>query len=156
MPHRRTPSEVVINKNVNWVGPAFWAWYVGIIVLSWLGISALLGDAGLAWTYVHLLHGIITYYMFHWMKGTPFEDEDQGDHGQYASLTFWEQLDNGTYGTHKRKLFTLVPAVLFLLATNGTDFRKQPLGLNLVVVCVLVIAKLPALHKVRFFGINKY
>jgi len=45
--------------------------------------------------------------------------------------------------------------VLFVLATHGADFRKQPLGLNLIVVLVLLIAKMPALHKVRFFGINQ-
>jgi len=46
--------------------------------------------------------------------------------------------------------------VLFLLANHGTDFGRQPLGLNLLVLLVLVIAKLPALHKVRILGINKY
>lgn len=46
-------------------------------------------DAGLAWTYVHLAHGLITYYMFHWSKGTPFVEEDQG---KYDLLTFWEQV----------------------------------------------------------------
>ena len=46
--------------------------------------------------------------------------------------------------------------VLFLLASHGTDFGRQPLGLNLIVLLVLVIAKLPALHKVRILGINKY
>lgn len=66
------------------------------------------------------------------------------------------QVDNGVYATRNRKLFTLVPVALFVLATHGTDFRRQPLGLNLVVVLWLLIAKLPALHKVRFFGINKY
>ena len=154
-PRRRSPcAQVVVNKNVNWLqGSAFWVFYVGLIALGYFGICALIPDAGLAWTYVHLAHGVITYYLLHWLKGTPFADEDQG---QYCRLTFWEQLDNGVYGTHSRKLFTAMPVLLFLLATNGTDFRKQPLGLNLVVVLVCVIAKLPALHKVRIMGINKY
>ncbi len=144
-----------MNKNVNWLNhnPAALVWYAGLILFAWLCICALVPDAGMAWTYVHLLHGVITYYLFHWTKGTPFADEDQG---QYCRLTFWEQLDNGVYATQTRKVFTATPVVLFMLATNGTDFRKQPLGLNLVVVLVCVIAKLPALHKVRFFGINKY
>lgn len=34
--------------------------------------------------------------------------------------------------------------------------RRQPLGLNLIVLLVLVIAKFPSMHKVRIFGINKY
>mmetsp|Transcript_43428 Transcript_43428/g.130264 ORF Transcript_43428/g.130264 Transcript_43428/m.130264 type:complete len:160 (-) Transcript_43428:315-794(-) len=152
--HRRVPSEVIVNKNVSWVSqPSVWAWYFGLVIAAWLVASAFTQDTGMAWTYVHLVHGVVSYYLLHWIKGTPFAEDDQG---QYCRQTFWEQLDNGVYATFKRKVFTAVPVVLFLLATNGTDFRKQPLGLNLVVVLVLVIAKLPALHKVRFFGINKY
>lgn len=76
--------------------------------------------------------------------------------GKYDSLTFWEQLDDGVQNTNTRKFLTIVPVVLFLLATHGTDYRRQPLGLNLIVLLVLVIAKFPAMHKVRIFGINKY
>lgn len=150
----QSPSDVNINKNVNWLNQSgAWVWYLGLICLGWLAVTTLLDDAGLAWTYVHLGHGLITYYLFHWTKGTPFMEEDQG---KYEMLTFWEQVDNGVYATRTRKLLTIVPVALFVLATHGTDFRKQPLGLNLVVVLWLLIAKLPALHKVRIFGINKY
>lgn len=121
-------------------------------MLGWLGISALIDDAGMAWTYVHLIHGVATYYLLHWIKGSS-NPEDQG---RYQALTFWEQVDNEAYGTRNRKIFTVVPVGLFVLATHGTDFRKQPLGLNLAVMLSLLIAKLAALHKVRFFGINKY
>lgn len=152
--HRRVPSVVNINKNTEWLNqPAAWVWYVCSIILLWVIISVLLDDAGLAWTYVHLVHGATTYYLLHWTKGTPFVDADQG---KYELLTFWEQLDSGMYATRNRKLFMLMPVVLFMLATHGTDFRKQPLGLNLAMVLLLTVAKLPALHKVRFFGINKY
>jgi len=65
-------------------------------------------------------------------------------------------MDNELYGTSNRKFFTVVPIILFVLATHGADFHKQPLGLNLFVVLILLIAKLPALHKVRIFGINQY
>ena len=58
--------------------------------------------------------------------------------------------------TANRKFLTIVPVVLFLLATHGTDYRRQPLGLNLIVLLVLVVAKFPSMHKVRIFGINKY
>ncbi|MEW5298681.1 MAG: hypothetical protein WDW38_000575 [Sanguina aurantia] len=150
---KRVASEVVVNKTVSWLNSrAFWPLYIGLVLVSWLGISALTDDAGMAWSYVHLLHGVITYYYLHWSKGS-IASEDQG---KYSLLTFWEQIDNQAYGTHTRKFFTLVPVVLFVLAMHGTDFRKQPLGLNLVVVLVLLIAKLPALHKVRIFGINRY
>ena len=79
-----------------------------------------------------------------------------GAQGKYDNLTFWEQLDDGVQNTNTRKFLTIVPVALFLLATHGTDYRRQPLGLNLIVLLVLVIAKFPAMHKVRIFGINKY
>jgi hypothetical protein len=64
-------------------------------------------------------------------------------------------VDNETYGTATRKFLTVVPLALFVLATHGTDFRKQPLGLNFFVVLVLLIAKTPWVHKKRFFGIGR-
>lgn len=153
MPLRRAVSVVNVNKNVNWLGhPSTWAWYIGLVLTLWLALSALVQDAGMAWTYVNLIHGAITYYLLHWTKGSPVAE----DQGKYDSLTFWEQIDCGNYATNNRKLFTVMPVILFVLATHGADFKKQPLGLNLFVVLLLIIAKLPALHKVRFFGINKY
>lgn len=150
---KKSVSTVNLNRNVNWLSyPGFWAFYIGLIVTSWLLISALVDDSGLAWTYVHLLHGAVTYYFLHWTKGSHVPE----DQGKYDLLTFWEQIDNQTYATATRKFLTVVPVVLFIIATHATDFRKQPLGLNVAVVMLLVLAKLPALHKVRIFGINKY
>lgn len=57
-------------------------------------------------------------------------------------------------GTATRKFFTVVPVVLFLLASHGTDYARQPLGLNLLVVVVLTVAKMSSMHRVRIFGIN--
>ncbi len=85
------------------------------------------------------------------MQGSPI-DLDQG---KYDKLTFWEQLDDGVQYTNTRKFFTAVPLVLFLLATHGTDYQRQPLGVNLGVAIVSLVSKLPALHKVRLLGINK-
>ena len=78
MPHRRMPSEVDCNKTVNWINsPGVWVWYLSIIVAGWLLTSALTNDPGLAWTYVHLVHGLTTYYLLHWTKGSPIQS-DQG------------------------------------------------------------------------------
>ncbi|BDA45306.1 ORM1-like protein 3 [Coccomyxa sp. Obi] len=151
-PTRRASQPVTTNKNVEWLSaPGAWTFIMALIGLGWL-ILSLFMDSGLAWTYVHLLHGVITYYLLHWNKGSPV----QMDQGKYDNLTFWEQLDDGVQNTNTRKFLTIVPVALFLLATHGTDYRRQPLGLNLIVLLVLVIAKFPAMHKVRIFGINKY
>ncbi|KAL6766687.1 hypothetical protein ACKKBG_A36975 [Auxenochlorella protothecoides x Auxenochlorella symbiontica] len=140
------------NKNTNWLdSPAAWVYYVALLLLSWLLVSSFT-DPGIAWTYVHIAHGVLTYIIFHWVKGSPIAN----DQGVYDSQTFWEQIDDGQQFTPARKFLTAVPVVLFLLASNGTDYRRQPLGVNLIVVIVLVIAKLASMHRVRILGINKY
>jgi len=137
---------------VEWINAnGAWTFYITLIVLSWL-LCSLYVDSGMAWTYVHLGHGLLSYYLLHWNKGSPI----QSDQGKYDKLTFWEQLDDGVQNTRNRKFFTTVPVMLFLLATHGTDYRRQPLGLNLLVVIVLLVAKLPGMHKVRILGIGKY
>ncbi|KAF8651880.1 hypothetical protein HU200_063128 [Digitaria exilis] len=94
--------------------------------------------------------GQITYHFFHWKKGTPFAD----DQGMYNTLTWWEQMDNGKQLTRNRKFLTAVPVVLYLIASHTTDYQHPMLFLNTVAVTVLVVAKLPNMHKVRIFGIN--
>jgi len=74
--------------------------------------------------------------------------------GKYDNLTFWEQLDDGVQYSSNRKFLTAVPVVLFILASHSTDYAHQPLALNLLAVILLVIAKLPVMHKVRVLGIN--
>lgn len=144
--------SATMNKNVEWISsPGAWAFYVGLLVFGWLAISFFV-DSGLAWTIVHLVHGVASFWLLHWNKGSPIES----DQGRYDQHTFWEQMDSGVQNTSNRKFFMLVPVVLFLLATHLTDYRRQPLGLNLAVLLVLLVAKTPAMHKVRIFGINKY
>ncbi|THU65795.1 hypothetical protein C4D60_Mb05t07410 [Musa balbisiana] len=95
----------------------------------------------------------ITYHFFHWKKGTPFSD----DQGIYNSLTWWEQIDNGKQLTRNRKFLTVVPVVLnnFVMLCCYFTTDPDPMRfLNTVAVIVLVIAKLPNMHKVRIFGIN--
>lgn len=117
-----------------------------------LQVLSLFTRPGLAWTYLHLIHGVVTYVMLHHIKGSPVGQ----DQGKYDLQTFWEQLDGGVQHTANRKFFTAVPFALFLIATWGSDYRKQPLGLNLAVLILLTLAKLPVFHKVRIFGINQY
>jgi hypothetical protein len=40
------------------------------------------------------------------------------------------------------------------MASHLTDYKQPMLFLNTVAVLVLVVAKLPNMHKVRIFGIN--
>lgn len=56
----------------------------------------------------------VTYVAFHFVKGTPF-DQDQG---AYASQTYWEQLDYGKQYTATRKFYTAVPIVLCVYSNH--------------------------------------
>ncbi|KAG6475051.1 hypothetical protein ZIOFF_064268 [Zingiber officinale] len=132
-----------LNKNTEWfMYPGVWTTYILILFFSWLLVLSLFGCApGMAWTFVNLAH---------FAKGTPFSD----DQGIYNSLTWWEQMDNGKQLTRNRKFLAVVPVVLYLIASHTTDYRHPMLFLNTVAVTVLVVAKLPNMHKVRIFGIN--
>ena len=149
-PLSRHPSFGMLNFNVEWVGPAFFVFYGLLVGLSW-GLLKLWLDTPLAWTYVHLLHSAVTFYLMHWRKGSPFGD----DQGKYRRLTFWEQIDGGVQRTGNRKLLTAIPVVVYLLASKTSDYSEQPLLLNFGGVLVSVLAKLPEMHGVRVFGINK-
>ncbi|KAH9617218.1 hypothetical protein KSS87_017504 [Heliosperma pusillum] len=85
----------------------------------------------------------VTYHCFHWKKGTPFSE----DQGIYNRLTWWEQIDNGKQLTRNRKFLTVVPVVLYLIASHTTDYEHPMLFLNTLAVIILVIAKFPHMHK---------
>ncbi|CAN6280421.1 unnamed protein product, partial [Urochloa humidicola] len=141
-----------LNKNTEWfMYPGVWTTYILILFFSWLLVLSVFGcTPGTAWTVVNLFHFAITYHFFHWKKGTPFAD----DQGMYNALTWWEQMDNGKQLTRNRKFLIVVPVVLYLIALHTTDYQQPMLFLNTLAVSVLVVAKLPNMHKVRIFGIN--
>ena len=74
------------NKNTNWLdNKAAWLFYVILVLVSWVVVASWT-DAGMAWTYVHIGHGLITYYLFHWNKGSPIQD-DQGKYDKYVGCS---------------------------------------------------------------------
>lgn len=90
--------------------------------------------------------------MLHWLTGTPFEMNQ----GEYDGLTLWEQIDNGAQFTPTKKFLSALPIGLFLVSTHYTHYDLPTFTINLVFVLVNLVAKLPSMHKVRIFGINKY
>lgn len=50
----------------------------------------------------------VTFYFFHWTKGSP----DEFSQGEWNGLTFWEQLDAGVPWTKTKKFLMIVPTVL--------------------------------------------
>ncbi|TVU39591.1 hypothetical protein EJB05_13017 [Eragrostis curvula] len=165
---------VDVNKNTEWfMYPGVWTTYILLLFFAWLLVLSVSGcSPGAAWTVVNLAHFALLHHhrsakfgtkrilpnpdspgrpsspcrtasfrrVQH--KGTPFAADDQGI---YNRLTWWEQIDNGQQLTRNRK---------YLMASHLTDYKQPMLFLNTVAVLVLVVAKLPNMHKVRIFGIN--
>ncbi|XP_049397666.1 uncharacterized protein C119.09c-like [Solanum stenotomum] len=148
----RAAPTTDLNRNTEWFTyPGVWTIYIFILLFSWLVVLSVFGSSsGMAWTMVNLAHFLVTYHCFHWKKGTPFAE----DQGIYNRLTWWEQMDNGKQLTPNRKFLTVVPVVLYLIASHTTDYQHPMLFFNTFAVFILVVAKFPNMHKVRIFGIN--
>jgi len=160
MPIHRTESRDFDNRrNTDWIGEnGFWLFYALLIFIIRLlvGLGLLIftsKQSHYTWTIVNGGHALITFYIMHWAKGTPFwlpaEDQDRSD-----SETFWEQIDFGRQYTQKRKIFTIIPVVIFLLASYEISWTPTPVLLNFGFLLLSVIPKLGALHHVRLMGIN--
>lgn len=91
--------------------------------------------------------------MLHWNKGSPVMEDAIG--GQYDQLTFWEQIDGGAQFTLNKKLFTVIPVLLFLWASYDTQWEVDALALDFIALAIVLIGKSPFMHKVRILGINK-
>lgn len=87
------------------------------------------------------------------MKSHPWMTFDQGTNRR---LTHWEQIDHGVQYTPTRKFLTIIPILLFILASAYTGHDTVHFVINSVSLAFVLLPKLPSFHKVRLFGINKY
>jgi len=145
-----------VNPNVSWIGErCAWTSYI-MIVMSFRSLLELLKfDPPSAWTTTHLVHALFTWFAFHWVRGSPLGDSF-ADQGRYWKYTWWEQIDNGQQNTPNRKFLSVFPVVLYLITCHHTQYHIPTLTVNTIAVAVLLISKLPSMHKVRLFGINQW
>lgn len=145
------------NKNVSWLrGAAVWPTYLGLLglfrFLLWVLALALPGFSPEAqWTVTSVAHGVFSFLAFHFNRGTPLWE----DQNEFIDQTVWEQIDAGVPWTDTRKFLIVVPILLFLVVSHCTDYAVVDLAINLPVLVVLLVSKLPEMHGVRIFGINK-
>ncbi len=92
-----------------------------------------------------------TVYVLHWVKGAPFWQPE----GRHDHLTFWEQIDHGAQNTTKKKLFTIVPVILCILACIECDWNAEWIFVNGIAAFCALLGKFPFMHRTRIFGINK-
>lgn len=103
------------------------------------------------WTVTSVAHGVFSFLAFHFNRGTPMWE----DQNEFIDQTVWEQIDAGVPWTDTRKFLIVVPILLFLVVSHCTDYAVVDLAINLPVLVVLLVSKLPEMHGVRIFGINK-
>ena len=148
---KSTSLPTITNKNVSFIdNPICWVFYVILLVVIRIIFSGLGISTPTAWTLLNWLHGIVSYLLFHWVKGTPFID----DHGAYSQQTFWEQIDDSIQYTRARKFLAICPIVLFVIALDAGQYELAYVWMNFPILVLTILPKLPMMHGVRIFGIN--
>ncbi|KAI9334966.1 ORMDL family [Obelidium mucronatum] len=123
-----------------------------VLAVLRLGIGMIPGmTTEAAWTITNLLYYVITFIMFHWVLGVPF----QLNQGEFEDMTLWEQMDKGEPFTPAKKYLTMIPIILFLLGTHYSHYDGPTFAINFIALVVVLIPKFPSMHKVRIFGINQ-
>jgi len=150
-----TTGHGEVNRNSTWHSSrgAFVFYLAGVTVLHTLLLCVPFLSVDLAWTLTNLIHNMTSFVFMHVLKGTPWTLQDQGKARQ---LTAWEQIDYGKQMTRTRRLLTVVPCVLFILACFYTRYERHHLFVNFVSLLSVLLPKLPMFHLVRVFGINRY
>ncbi|KAJ1679680.1 sphingolipid homeostasis protein orm1 [Spiromyces aspiralis] len=142
----------MVNKNSSWVNlKGSWITHIVGIILLKLFFGVIPGlSLEVGWTLTNLSYCLAQYLIFHAFVGSPF-DEDQG---MNYHLTLWEQIDDGEHYTPSKKFLTTLPIALFLISTHYTNYSAFAFMVNFFAVVFILVAKLPAMHRRRFFGIN--
>ncbi|KAG7255201.1 hypothetical protein CRUP_019477 [Coryphaenoides rupestris] len=155
------PNTRVMNSRGMWLSYLLGIGLLHLILLSIPVASVPLGtpfetpDQGKARLLTHweqMDYGCM-YLLLHTVKGTLFETPDQG---KARLLTHWEQMDYGVQFTASRKFLTITPIILYILTSFYTKYDRGHFVVNTVSLLTVLIPKLPQLHGVRLFGINKY
>eukprot|EP00051_Salpingoeca_urceolata_P026999 m.479630 g.479630 ORF g.479630 m.479630 type:complete len:163 (-) comp21535_c0_seq1:302-790(-) len=157
--HTRQPSEDInwnpVNPNESWINAkGFWVYYVLVVLMIHLILLAIpVFPTAWTWSLTNALHSVVTFFAFHWLKGTPFSTFDEGE---AETLTQWEQIDHGKQFSKTKKFLIVFPIVLFLVSTMYTSPSNFHFYFNFAFMALVVVAKLPMLHNVRLFGINSH
>ncbi|KAJ6515413.1 Orm1 type endoplasmic reticulum protein [Mycena sanguinolenta] len=138
-----------VNINADWVNAkGAWLIHVVLICLGKLIIDTIPGmTQQISWTLVNLFYLALSYLMFHWVTGIPFENDLHG--GAYDDLTLWEQIDDGAQYTPAKKWLFIVPITLFLASTHYTNYNPWLFAVNISALVLVLIPKLPQLHRQR-------
>ncbi|KAL0950201.1 hypothetical protein HGRIS_010193 [Hohenbuehelia grisea] len=144
-----------VNINADWVN-AKGAWMIHVVLIS---IGKLVIDTipgitqEISWTLVNLCYQALSYLMFHWVTGIPFQSDFHG--GAYDDLTLWEQIDDGAQYTPAKKYLFSVPVCLFLLSTHYTNYNPWLFAINITALIFVLLPKLPQFHRQRIHFLSE-
>ncbi|KAM8938415.1 ORM1-like protein 2 [Lycaon pictus] len=141
------PNTQVMNSQGTWLAYIILVGLLHVVLLSIPFFSM-----PVVCTLTNVIHNLAMYVFLHTVKGTPFETPGQG---KSRLLTHWEQMDFGLQFTSSRKFLSISPIVLYLLASFYTKYDAAHF-LNTASLLSVLLPKLPQLHGVHLFGINKY
>ncbi|KAF2719663.1 Orm1 type endoplasmic reticulum protein [Polychaeton citri CBS 116435] len=145
-------QSVQVNLNAQWMN-AKGAWLIHIILIVLLKILYDIIPSisqQTSWTLTNISYMFGSYLMFHYVRGVPFDFNA----GAYDNLNMWEQIDNGAQYTPAKKFLLAVPVCLFLISTHYTKYDLGLFLVNVAATLLVVVPKLPQLHRVRFALFN--
>ncbi|WFD35935.1 hypothetical protein MCUN1_002806 [Malassezia cuniculi] len=133
------------NANAEWVNlKGAWVIHIVLIVLAKMIVNEIPGISdAIKWTIVNIGYMVVTYILFHFAKGTPFDNNG----GAFDDLTLWEQIDEGAQYTPAKKYLTSVPIALFLVSTHYSRYNPWLFSLNMIALLWVLFPKLPILHR---------
>lgn len=148
----KTDEDLYMNKNIDWInGKGTKLGYMFIIFVTWAFLNATrLFKVSESWTATNLIHMVVTIFMLHWVKGCP----DDSTQGEYNGLTLWEQIDAGVSWTSMKKFMILMPTLLTLISCHFAVYEPIFVVVNVSAFIICILPKLPAMYRVRVFGIN--
>lgn len=118
-----------------------------IISLHFILLSMPFLSTSLAWTLTNVFHAVSMYYILHFCKGSPFAVHDQG---KFRKFTYWEQIED----EWTKKVFNIIPVILFVLAQFYSMFSHVPY--NLAALVVSLVPKWQVFYGYRLWGINQH
>ncbi|GBE79859.1 Uncharacterized protein SCP_0210610 [Sparassis crispa] len=137
------------NVNADWVNSkGAWLMHPVLIFAGKIVVDTIPGmQQEISWFVVNIGYLSLSYLMFHWVTGIPFQSDLHG--GVYDDLTLWEQIDYGAQYTPAKKWLFCVPVLLFLASTHYTHYNPWFFAINLTGLILVLIPKLPQLHRHR-------
>ena len=86
-----------------------------VVILVHLTILAIpVISTGMAWTLTAAFHNILTFYLFHWSKGSPVPTIDS----ENMQMTQWEQIGDDDDFTISRLFLVILPVAGFFAAVE--------------------------------------